>query len=195
MPEVIRILIAEDHAVVRDGLAAVLKFEPDMTVAGLANNGLEAVTQFRELKPDVVLMDLAMPELDGAGAILAIRGEFPDARILALENGAQGYLLKDCATAELLSAIRKIGSGGTHVSERAAARLAERAMAGGPLSPREIEVLKWIAEGKSNKEIGALLFISEGTVKTHVLSIHEKLGVGDRTEAVVTAIKRGILRV
>jgi two-component system NarL family response regulator len=208
MPEVIRILIAEDHAVVRDGLAAVLKFEPDMTVAGLANNGLEAVTQFRELKPDVVLMDLAMPELDGAGAILAIRGEFPDARILvlttydndesvfrALENGAQGYLLKDCSTAELLSAIRKIGSGGTHVSERAAARLAERAMAGGPLSPREIEVLKWIAEGKSNKEIGALLFISEGTVKTHVLSIHEKLGVGDRTEAVVTAIKRGILRV
>jgi two-component system NarL family response regulator len=208
MPEVIRILIAEDHAVVRDGLAAVLKFEPDMTVVGLANNGLEAVAQFRELKPDVVLMDLAMPELDGAGAILAIRGEFPDARILvlttydndesvfrALENGAQGYLLKDCSTAELLSAIRKIGSGGTHVSERAAARLAERAMAGGPLSAREIEVLKWIAEGKSNKEIATLLFISEGTVKTHVLSIHEKLGVGDRTEAVVTAIKRGILRV
>ncbi|HEV8412294.1 MAG TPA: response regulator transcription factor [Bryobacteraceae bacterium] len=208
MPEVIRILIAEDHAVVRDGLAAVLKFEPDMTVVGLANNGLEAVAQFRELKPDVVLMDLAMPELDGAGAILAIRGEFPDAGILvlttydndesvfrALENGAQGYLLKDCSTAELLSAIRKIGSGGTHVSERAAARLAERAMAGGPLSAREIEVLKWIAEGKSNKEIATLLFISEGTVKTHVLSIHEKLGVGDRTEAVVTAIKRGILRV
>ena len=208
MPNPIRVLIAEDHAVVRDGLAAVLKFEPDMTVVGLARNGLEALTQFRELKPDVVLMDLAMPELDGAGAILAIRGEFSDARILvlttydndesvfrALENGAQGYLLKDCSTAELLSAIRKIGSGGTHVSERAAARLAERAMAGGPLSPREIEVLKWIAEGKSNKEIATLLFISEGTVKTHVLSIHEKLGVGDRTEAVVTAIKRGILRV
>ena len=193
---------------VRDGLAAVLKFEPDMTVAGLAKNGLEAVTQFRELKPDVVLMDLAMPELDGAGAILAIRGEFPDARILvlttydndesvfrALENGAKGYLLKDCSTADLLAAIRKINAGGTHVSERAAARLAERAMAGGPLSAREIEVLKWIAEGKSNKEIAALLFISEGTVKTHVLSIHEKLGCADRTEAVVTAIKRGILKV
>ncbi len=208
MPEPIRILIAEDHAVVRDGLAAVLKFEPDMTVVGLARNGREAVTRFRELKPDVVLMDLAMPELDGVGAILAIRGEFPDARILvlttydndesvfrALENGAQGYLLKDCSTADLLAAIRKINAGGTHVSERAAARLAERAMAGGPLSPREIEVLKQIAEGKSNKEIAALLFISEGTVKTHVVSIHEKLGVGDRTEAVVTAIKRGILRV
>jgi DNA-binding NarL/FixJ family response regulator len=208
MPEPIRILIAEDHAVVRDGLAAVLKFEPDMTVVGLARNGLEAVTQFRELKPDIVLMDLAMPELDGAGAILAIRGDFPHARILvlttydndesvfrALENGAKGYLLKDCSTADLLAAIRKIHAGGTHVSERAASRLAERAMAGGPLSPRELEVLQWIAEGKSNKEIAALLFISEGTVKTHVLSIHEKLGVGDRTEAVVTAIKRGILRV
>jgi DNA-binding NarL/FixJ family response regulator len=208
MPELIRILIAEDHAVVRDGLAAVLKFEPDMTVAGLAKNGLEAVAQFRELKPNVVLMDLAMPELDGAGAILAICSEFPDARILvlttydndesvfrALENGAKGYLLKDCSTSDLLAAIRKINAGGTHVSDRAAARLAERAMAGGPLSAREIEVLKWIAEGKSNKEIAALLFISEGTVKTHVLSIHEKLGVSDRTEAVVTAIKRGILKV
>ena len=208
MPNSIRILIAEDHAVVRDGLAAVLKFETDMTVAGLAKNGLEAVAQFRELKPDVVLMDLAMPELDGAGAILAICSEFPDARILvlttydndesvfrALENGAKGYLLKDCSTSDLLAAIRKINAGGTHVSDRAAARLAERAMAGGPLSAREIEVLKWIAEGKSNKEIAALLFISEGTVKTHVLSIHEKLGVSDRTEAVVTAIKRGILKV
>ena len=207
MPNPIRVLIAEDHAVVRDGLAAVLKFEPDMTVVGLAKNGQEAVTQFRELKPDVVLMDLAMPELDGAGATLAIRGEFPDARILvlttydndesvfrALENGAKGYLLKDCSTGDLLAAIRKIHAGGTHVSERAASRLAERAMAGGPLSPREIEVLKWIAEGKSNKEIATLLFISEGTVKTHVISIHQKLGVGDRTEAVVTAIKRGILR-
>lgn len=208
MPEPIRILIAEDHAVVRDGLAAVLKFAADMAVVGLARNGLEAIDQFRELQPDVVLMDLAMPELDGAGAILRIRGEFPDARILvlttydndesvfrALENGAQGYLLKDCSTNDLLAAIRKIHAGGTHVSERAAARLAERAMAGGALSPREIEVLKWIAQGKSNKEIAALLFISEGTVKTHVLSIHEKLGVGDRTEAVVTAIKRGILRI
>lgn len=209
MPEApIRILIAEDHAVVRDGLAAVLKFEPDMEVVGLAQNGREAVTQYRDLKPHVVLMDLAMPELDGAGAIMAIRSEFPDARLLvlttydndesvfrALENGARGYLLKDCSTMELLAAIRKIHLGGTHVSERAAARLAERAMAGGPLSPRELEVLKGIAEGKSNKEIATLLFISEGTVKTHVLSIHEKLGVGDRTEAVVTAIKRGILRV
>ena len=208
MSESIRILIVDDHAVVRDGLAAMLSFQSNMVVAGHAKNGREAIEQFRVVGPDVVLMDLAMPELDGVGAIIAIRNEFPDARILvlttydgdesvyrALESGAKGYLLKDCTTADLLTAIRKVYSGATHVSERAATKLAERMMAGAALSPREIEVLKLVAGGKSNKEIAGLLFISEGTVKTHVLSIHEKLGVSDRTEAVVTAIKRGILRV
>ena len=207
MSKRIRILIAEDHSVVREGLASVLDFERDMTVVGHAKDGLEAVTQFRELKPDIVLMDLAMPKLDGVGASAAIRKESPDARILvlttydgdenvfrALENGAKGYLLKDCSTADLLAAIRKVHGGGTHVSERAAARLAERAIAGAALSAREVEVLKWIAAGKSNKEIAALLFVSEGTVKTHVLNIHHKLGVDDRTEAVVVAIRRGILK-
>jgi two-component system NarL family response regulator len=207
MPDRIRILIAEDHDVVRDGLASVLDFQSDMTVAGHARNGHESVVRFRELEPDVVLMDLAMPELDGVAAIAAIRADFPDARILvlttydgdesvfrALENGARGYLLKDCSTADLLAAIRTVHSGGTHVSQKAAARLAERAMAGGGLSPREVEVLRLIAGGKSNKEISALLFVSEGTVKTHVLNIHQKLGVNDRTEAVVVAIKRGILQ-
>ena len=208
MSEPIRILITDDHDVVRDGLASMLNFQSDMTVAGHARNGREAIDRCRELKPDVILMDLAMPELDGVGAIVAIRAEFPNARILvlttydgdenvfrALENGARGYLLKDCSTAQLLTAIRTVHAGGTHVSERAASRLAERAIAGSPLSRREIEVLGLVAGGKSNKEIAALLFISEGTVKTHLLSIHEKLGVGDRTEAVVVAIKRGILRV
>jgi DNA-binding NarL/FixJ family response regulator len=208
MPDQIRILIAEDHDVVRDGLASVLAFQLDMTVAGHARNGHECVARFRELKPDVVLMDLSMPELDGVAAIGVIRTDFPDARILvlttydgdesvfrALENGARGYLLKDCSTADLLAAIRKVHAGGTHVSERAASRLAERALAGGGISPREIEVLNLIAAGKSNKEIAALLFVSEGTVKTHVLNIHQKLGVSDRTEAVVVAIRRGILRV
>ena len=208
MPEAIRILIADDHAVVRDGLAAMLSFQPDMAVAAHAKNGREAVEQFRAVKPDVALMDLAMPELDGVAAIVTIRSEFPEARILvlttydgdenvyrALENGAKGYLLKDCSTEDLLTAIRKVHSGATHVSERAAAKLAERTMSGPPLSARETEVLKLVAGGKSNKEIAGLLFISEGTVKTHVLSIHEKLGVSARTEAVVTAIRRGILRV
>jgi DNA-binding NarL/FixJ family response regulator len=186
----------------------MLSFQSNMVVAGHAKNGREAIEQFRAARPDVVLMDLAMPELDGVGAIIAIRSEFPDARILvlttyegdesvyrALESGAKGYLLKDTSTADLLAAIRKVHAGETHVSERAALRLVERAMAGGPLSAREIEVLTLIAAGKSNKEIAAQLFISEGTVKTHVLRIHEKLGVNDRTEAVVTAIKRGFLRV
>jgi len=202
------LLIVDDHAVVRDGLAAMLSFQSNMVVAGHAKNGREAIEQFRAARPDVVLMDLAMPELDGVGAIIAIRSEFPDARILvlttydgdesvyrALENGAKGYLLKDTSTADLLEAIRKVHAGETQVSERAALRLAERAMAGGSLSAREIEVLTLIAAGESNKEIAAHLFISEGTVKTHVLRIHEKLGVNDRTEAVVTAIKRGFLRV
>jgi DNA-binding NarL/FixJ family response regulator len=208
MPEVIKVLIADDHAVVRDGLGAVIAFEPGMNVVGHAANGREAVQRYRELKPDVALMDLAMPLMDGVAAITAICAEFRDARILvlttydgdenvfrALENGAKGYLLKDCSTADLLDAIRKIHAGGTHVSARAASRLAERAMGGAALSAREIEVLQLVAGGKSNKEIAGLLFISEGTVKTHVLSIHEKLGVTDRTDAVVTAIKRGILRV
>jgi two-component system NarL family response regulator len=208
MPDPIRILIAEDHAIVRDGLTSVLDFETDMSVVGHAKNGREAVARFRELQPDVVLMDLAMPEMDGVAAIEAIRSEFHDARILvlttydgdetvfrALENGAKGYLLKDCSTPDLLAAIRKVHAGGTQVSERAASRLAERAIAGAALSPREIEVLKQIASGKSNKEIAAQLFVSEGTVKTHVINIHHKLGVDDRTEAVVVAIKRGILRI
>jgi two-component system NarL family response regulator len=206
--EPIRILIADDHAVVRDGLAAVLDYQPDLTVVGHAKDGQEAIERFRALQPDVTIMDLAMPVMDGVQAIAAIRNESPSARIVvlttydgdesiyrALENGAKGYLLKDCSTADLLDAVRTVHAGGVHVSAQAASRLADRAMAGPALSPREIEVLRWIAAGKSNKEIATLLFISEGTVKTHVLSIHEKLGVSGRTDAVVTAIKRGILRV
>jgi two-component system NarL family response regulator len=203
----IRVLIADDHAVVRDGLAAVLELQPDITVAGQAGDGEQAVARFRELAPDVALMDLAMPKLDGVQAIAAIRREFPAARIVvlttyggdenvyrALESGARGFLLKDCSSAELADAVRAVHAGGVHVSAQAASRLAARAGTGPALSPRELEVLQLIATGKSNKEIGAQLFISEGTVKTHVLSIHDKLGVRDRTEAVVTAIRRGIVR-
>ncbi|MEJ2246789.1 MAG: response regulator transcription factor [Acidobacteriota bacterium] len=207
MSDSIRILIADDHEVMRDGLAAVLESEPDITIAGQAENGRQAVEKFLDLKPDLVLMDLAMPEMDGVEAIVEIRRGSPDALIVvlttydgdedvfrALESGAKGYLLKDCSTEDLLNAIRKIAAGGSHVSEHASAQLAGRAMAGAAVSPREVEVLRLIAAGKSNKEIAGLLFISEGTVKTHVLNIHNKLGVRDRTEAVVTAIRRGILR-
>ncbi len=204
----IRILIADDHAVVRDGLAAVIDFQSDMTVVAHARDGIEAVTRWREHMPDVTLMDLAMPGGDGVQAIANICAVSPGARIIvlttydgdenifrALEKGARGYLLKDCSTDDLLSAIRTVHAGGTHVAAKAAARLAERTMGGPALTPREVEVLENIAAGRSNKEIAALLFISEGTVKTHVLSIHEKLDVRDRTGAVVAAIRRGILRV
>jgi two-component system NarL family response regulator len=203
----IRVLIVEDHAVVRDGLAAMLNLQPDLTVVGQAGNGREALERFRELRPDVTLMDLSMPEGDGVEAIAAIRREFSQARIVvlttydgderihrALGSGAKGYLLKDCSTAELLAAVREVHAGLAHVSAQAASRLAERATTGPALSRREIEVLQLVAAGRSNREIGASLYISEGTVKTHLLSIHEKLGVRDRTEAVVVAMRRGILQ-
>lgn len=203
----IRVLVVDDHPVVRDGLAAVLDVQPDIEVVGQARDGDEAVVEFRRLRPDVTLMDLAMPRCDGVQAIVALRAEAPEARIVvlttydgdesihrALAAGAQGYLLKDCSTAELLAAVRGVHAGAVHVAAAAASRLAERAAGGPALSPRETEVLRWIAAGKTNREIGALLFIGEGTVKTHVLSIYAKLGVGDRTEAVVTALRRGIVR-
>jgi two-component system NarL family response regulator len=204
----IRILIAEDHVVVREGLAAIIDYQPDMCVAGHASNGKEAIARFSELRPDVTLMDLRMPEVGGVEAIAAIRNEFEDARIIvlttydgdedifrALEAGAQGYLLKDTPKEDLLEAIRAVNSGQRRIPAEVAARLAERVMAGRSLSPREVEVLWMIAEGKSNKEIGNALFIAEGTVKAHINNIHEKLGVGDRTQAVTVAIRRGIIHI
>jgi two-component system NarL family response regulator len=205
--ETIRVLVADDHAVVRDGLAAVLDVQPDIAVAGLARDGEEAVALCRELRPDVTLMDLVMPRLDGVEATAAIRREWPAARILvlttfdgdenvyrALHSGARGYLLKDSSTADLLAAVRAVHAGALHLSPEAAARLAARGAAGPTLSRREIEVLRLVAAGRTNREIGAQLCISEGTVKTHLLSIHEKLGVRDRTEAVMAALRRGIVR-
>ena len=202
----IRVLLAEDHEVVRDGLAAIIDYQPDMTVVGHACNGEEAVERFAELKPDITLMDLRMPGMGGAPAIEAIRKKFGDARIIvlttydgdeniyrALKAGAKGYLLKDSGKDDLLSAIRAVHEGRSYVPAEIATRLVTRTQAGAPLTRREIEVLQLMAEGKSNKEIGAALFISEGTVKTHVNSIHEKLSVSDRTEAVIVALKRGII--
>lgn len=204
----IRVLIADDHPVVLEGLAAVLSYQGDMSVAGTATNGREALARFHDLKPDVALLDLRMPELTGLEVIRAIRAEAPGARLIvlttfdgdedvyrALEAGAQGYLLKDSSKEELLAAVRAVHAGRRHVPTVVAARLAERAQAGPDLTPREREVLERMAAGKANKEIGAALSITEATVKSHVNSILQKLGVADRTQAVTVAIRRGILRI
>jgi two-component system NarL family response regulator len=204
--ECIRILVADDHSVVREGLVSLVKRKADMVVVAEASNGREAVDLWKEHRPDVVLLDLRMPELDGVGAIKEIRELDPNAHIVvlttfdgdediyrAIKSGAKGYLLKDTAREALMECIRKVHSGETCIPPGLAAKLAER-VSGEALSAREIEVLQRIAAGKSNKEIGAELFISEGTVKTHVKSIFGKLDVVSRTEAVATATRRGLIQ-
>ena len=204
--ECIRILIADDHSVVREGLVSLVKRKSDMTVVAEANNGREAVDRWKDHRPDVTLLDLRMPELDGVGAIKEIREIDPNAHILvlttfdgdediyrAIKAGAKGYLLKDTAREALMESIRRVHAGQTCIPPALAAKLADR-VRGEALSAREIEVLQRIAAGKSNKEIGAELFISEGTVKTHVKSIFSKLDVVSRTEAVATATRRGLIQ-
>jgi DNA-binding NarL/FixJ family response regulator len=203
--EPIRILIVEDHHVVRQGLAALLKTVPDMTVVAQAADGAEGVRLFREHKPDVTIMDLRLPALSGVDAITQIRSEFPSARIIvlttfdgdediyrALQAGARGYLLKDMFGEELMEAIRVVHSGRTRIPPAIAERLAER-MGGPNLTNRELEVLQAIVAGKSNKEIAFGLGISEATVKTHINNILSKLGVTDRTQATTAALQRGIV--
>lgn len=202
----IRVLIADDHFVVRSGLAAIIEAQTDMTVVAEASNGLEAVVEFQALHPDVVLMDLQMPEVDGAAAIRSIKNEFPDAKIIvlttfdgdedifrALKAGAAGYLLKDAGKSELLSAVRAVFSGQKFLLPNIAEKLADRVY-GNDLTARELEILQGILDGYSNKEIGLKLNITEGTVKNHINSILGKLDVSDRTQAVLCAVKRGILR-
>ncbi len=200
----IRILLADDHPVVRTGLALMIKYEPGMEVVAQASNGKEAVDLFRAHQPDITLMDLRMPELNGVEAIAAIKSEFPDARIvvvtsydsdediyLALRAGAKGYLLKDATPEQLLNAIRVVHTGRSSISPAVGAKLAERL--GNPeLSDRETEVVRLMATGKTNQEIAAVLGITEGTVKFHVNNILSKLEVSDRTQAVIKALKRGI---
>lgn len=201
----IRILIVDDHPVVREGLAALIERRDDMTVVGEGSNGHEAIELFRRLTPDVTLIDLRMPELNGVAAITAIREFAPNARIIVLTTydrdediyrglkaGAKAYLLKETPPQELIETIRAVHAGQTRIPPDIAAKLAER-MIGPELTQRELDVLELLMAGKSNKEIASALFISEGTVKTHVNNILGKLGANDRTQAVTTALKRGLV--
>ncbi|HWS67150.1 MAG TPA: response regulator transcription factor [Steroidobacteraceae bacterium] len=205
--QVIRILTVDDHQLLREGIAAVLDGQPDMTLVGQASNGREAIEGFRQHRPDVTLMDLRMPDMSGIEAIAEIRAEFPNARIIvlttyagdvqaaaALKAGASGYLLKNLLRKELLETIRAVHAGKRRVPPEIATEIAEH-VADDSLTERETEVLRRVAAGKSNKVIAAELDISEGTVKTHMKSILPKLDASDRTHAVMIALKRGIFDV
>jgi DNA-binding NarL/FixJ family response regulator len=206
----IRILIADDHPIVREGLIAVLETQPDFAIVGEAANGAQAVERAAELRPDVILLDLELPELDGVAALRAIRAADPQARAIiftafdtderilgAVQAGAQGYLLKGAPREELFQAIRVVHGGGSLLQPVVAARLL-RQVSGGPALPeplteRELEVLRLLARGRQNKEIAGELVISERTVKFHVSAILAKLGVGNRTEAVGKAAQLGLV--
>ncbi len=205
MSQSIRILVVDDHTVVRQGLVALLNTVPDLEVIAEASDGQEAVEAHRKYKPDVTLMDLRLPKLPGAEAISVIRQESPGARIIvlttfdgdedifrALQAGAKGYLLKGTDADELTAAIRSVYAGKSKIPAFVAEKLAER-MGGPALTTRELEVLKRIVAGRSNKEIASDLHISEATVKTHINSLLSKLNVSDRTQAATTALQRGIV--
>ena len=205
MSESIRILVVEDHHVVRQGLVALIRSVPDMTVVGEAADGRKGLELFRQHKPDITIMDLRLPVMTGVEAITQIRREFPQARVIvlttfdgdediyrALQAGAKGYLLKDMFGDELMDAIRAVHAGKSRIPPAVAQRLADR-MGGQELTARELEVLKQIVSGKSNKEIGSHLSISEATVKTHINSLLSKMNVTDRTQAATTAIQRGLV--
>ena len=214
--EAIKILIVDDHTVVRDGLVTMLGRQTDFVVTGEAVNGLEAVEKARELQPDVILMDLRMPELDGVGAMNRIREQDPHVKFIvlttydtdeyifdAIDAGAKGYLLKDASREDLFQSVRAVHRGESLIEPGVAARVLDRlaqmsrqARGGGPqvLSERELEVLRLMAAGAANKNIASDLAISESTVKTHVTNIFQKLEVNHRTEAVTQALQRGIIK-
>ena len=202
----IRILAVDDHPILRQGIAGLIADESDMNLVAEAANGREAIQQFRAHHPDVTLMDLQMPEMNGIDALLAIRGEFPDARVIvlttyagdvqarrALQAGARAYLLKNSLHTELLDTIRAVHAGRKNLSPEVSFELAEHA-AEEILSPLEVRVLRLISDGNSNKEIAAVLSVTEDSVKGHVRNILSKLGATDRTQAAMIGVKRGIIQ-
>ena len=202
----IRLLTVDDHPLLREGLAAIINNQADMTVVAQAASGKDAIDQFRKHQPDVTMMDLRLPDMSGIDALAAIRAEFPDARIImlttfegdveikrALEAGARGYLLKSMPPKELLDVIRQVQAGRKRIPPQLAAQLAEH-MSDESLTEREVQVLGQIAGGNRNRDIAERLFISEETVKVHIKHIMEKLGATDRTQAVAIGIRRGIIQ-
>jgi two-component system NarL family response regulator len=202
----IRVMCVEDHRIVREGIALIINQEPDMEVVGACATGDEAVAMYRQVQPDVVLMDLRLGKTSGVDAIKAIRQENPNARIVVLtmyegdedifrahQAGATTYLLKDTLSSDLIRVVRAVHAGERPVTPEVQARLAERA-ASPTLTTREIEVLQLISEGLRNKEVGATLGIAEGTVQIHVKNIFAKLNVNDRTGAVQVAVRRGLIQ-
>ena len=202
----IRVFSVDDHPLLREGIAALVNNQPDMELVGEAATGAEAIQQFKEHEPDVTLLDLRLPDMSGIDVLIAIRSEFPEARLVmlttfegdvevqrALQAGARGYLLKNMPPSELLEVIRQVHAGKKRIPPEIASQLLEH-MSDEGLTEREVEVLREVADGNRNREIAERLFISEETVKVHIKHIMEKLGAADRTQAVAIGVRRGIIQ-